>query len=131
MPAAAVALTVLPVPSTPGGPTFAEQSSTVSPGNKFLNDGQVMLYVRNTTASAINVIFEADIFGSERTLLQTSIPGSGTANGVAVLGPFPAVFNEHPATAAADNGAVFVRQATGTNGNLVFAPFRVNAALRS
>lgn len=130
MPASAVALTVLAAPASPGGPTWDEQASTVSPGNKFAADGLVLLHVRNTTASAINVVFEADLYGTERTLLQVSIPGSGTENGGAILGPFPASFLDHTTTAAADNGSVFVRQASGTAGQLVFCPFRVNTGIR-
>ncbi len=132
MPASTTALTVIAAPSTPAGSSFDEQASDVSPGNNFANpDGNTLLYARNTTAGALDLIFEADVFGTERTVLQTSIPGSGTENGVKILGPFPpSKFNEHGTTEAASTGKVFVRQATGSDGQVVLCPFRVNTVLQ-
>lgn len=131
MPANSVALVVMPAPARVDLGTFDEQASTVSPGNKFDDDGVTMLYVRNTTASAITVNFLADLINFERTIASASVPGSGTEGGVLILGPFPKIFTDHSVTASADNGKVFVKQASGTDGQLQFCPFRVNPNLRS
>ena len=131
MPASTTALTVLASPPTPAGVSFDEQASDVSPGNRFPNKPGTRLYVRNTQAGAINVLFESDKYGAERTVLTVSIPGSGTEHGVKVLGPFPAAdFNDHSTTEAGSNGYVMCRQATGSDGDLVFCPFEDNPNLR-
>lgn len=131
MPASTTSLLVVAAAPTPKGSAFDEQVSDVSPGNSFDNaGGDIMLYVRNTTAGALDVIAEADVMGAERTVFQQAIPGSGTEHGVRILGPFPAAqFNDHSTTEVASNGRVFVRQATGSDGDLVFCPFRVNRLL--
>jgi len=130
MPASTTALTVLAAPGTPAGPTWDEQDTDVSPGNNFDNDGVTMLFARNNTAGAIDLIFEADLYGTERTVLQVTIPGSGTENGVKVLGPFPpGRFNNHDTTEVASTGKVFVRQASGTDGQVKLCPFKVNRSL--
>jgi hypothetical protein len=130
MPASTTAL-VLVSSQSPAGPTMDEQASDVSPGNSFENSaGDVMLYVRNTTGSSIPLLFEADAYGAERTVLSKTIPGSGTENGVAICGPFPpSRFNDHSTTEVASNGRVFVRQGSGSDGDLVMCPFRVPRSL--
>jgi hypothetical protein len=132
MPAGTTALVVLPAPSTPAGPTWDEQASDVSPGNSFPNDGTTLLYCRNTTASPISVTFEADLYGAEVAILSVAIPGSGTEHGVRVLGPFPpGRFNGHESTDNAKTGHVFVRQASGSDGQLQLCPFQINRSLLS
>jgi len=130
MPTGTTALTVLAPVGDERGPTWDEQASDVSPGNNFDNAHGTFLYARNTTASPIDLIFEADIYGSEITVLQVTIPGSGTENGVKVLGPFPPkAFSDHRTTEAASDGKVFVRQASGIDGDVVLCPFRANETL--
>lgn len=129
MPASMTALTVLAAPSTPGGQAFDEQASDQDPGNKFACAPGTRLYARNTTAGAINLVFEADLYGAEVDLLTVAIPGSGTENGVKILGPFPPEFLQHGTTEAASNGSVFVRQASGSDGEIVLCPFQNNPNL--
>jgi hypothetical protein len=134
MPAATVALTTVGPGNSPAGPAFDEQASAApATGNDFDNaGGDTMLYVRNTTAGALDVILEADVFGVERTVLQTTIPGSATEHGVKILGPFkPEQFNDHSTTvpAGTKQGRVMVKQAAGIAGDLVFCPIKVNRSL--
>ena len=130
MPAGTTSLTVLSSFGTPASPTWDEQASDVTPGNSFPNAKGVQLYARNTTPTPIDLVFEADRFGAEVEVLRVSIPGSATAGGVKVLGPFPPdEFNEHGTTEAAANGSVFVRQLTGGDGDVVLSPFPLNMTL--
>lgn len=130
MPASTVSLAVV-TGNSPLGPTFVEQNAVVSPGNNFDNGGgDVLLYARNTTASPINLIFESDLYGSERTVLIGSVPGSGTQHGVTMFGPFPSeLFTNHSTTDGNQNGRVMVRQATGTVGQVQVCPIRVPRSL--
>ena len=123
MPASTTALTVV-APSGAGGliRDVNEQSSDVSPGNNFINDGKTYLFARNTTASAIDLTFEAHINDVERTVLTATVPGSGTDNGELIVGPFdPALFNVH---GAVDTDRAYVRQASGSDGEVKLMPFR-------
>jgi hypothetical protein len=129
MPASTTALTVAPHTDARGF-TWDEQPSDVSPGNNFVNDGKTLLFARNTTAGVLALIFEADRYGAERTVMQVNVPANGTENGVAVFGPFPtALFNDHGTTEPASSGRVFVRQASGTDGQVVLCPFRIEPSL--
>lgn len=126
MPASTVSLTVAAAAATPAGTVVTEQNSTVSPGNNFENDGATLLYARNTTAGSLNIAFEADKYGVERTVAQVAI----AAGAKVILGPFPpSDFNDHTGTEAASTGKVFVRQLSGSNGDLVFAPMKLNRSL--
>ena len=65
MPAGTTALTVLTPPSTPAGPTWDEQASDQTNGNSFDNNaGDVFLYVRNTTAGALDGLGSSSSAGS-------------------------------------------------------------------
>lgn len=129
MPANSVALITLPAPNMPSTATWDEQASNFANGNKFDADGFTMIYVRNTTASAVNVSFLADIYGAERILFTSPIPANTVENGVKIFGPFSGIFFDHSTTASGDAGRVFVQQGAGTPGDLVFCPFRVNTSL--
>jgi hypothetical protein len=76
-----------------------EAADTVN-GNKFVNDGQTLLLVSNTSGSSRNLTFSADIRGTAGTKKVQAI-----ANGeVTILGPFNAgEFNAHAADGA-ENG---------------------------
>lgn len=126
MPAATTALTVV-APSGNGGLSrdIAEQNSVLA-GNNFVNDGEVYLFARNTTVAAISLGFEAHINGVETTVHTEAIPGSGTDGGSRIIGPFkPSLFNAH---AGVDGDRVYVRQLTGTAGQVVLCPFKVPSA---
>lgn len=114
MPAGATNLNVLGPPSSPAGITYAETTLDAANGNKFDNDGKVILTVRNTTAGAIILDFYADTpEGNEVKVMSVSIPGSGTANGIKRLGPFPpSRYNNHNTTEAASSGKVIMKQAS-------------------
>ena len=125
MPAGTITLTVVGPGATPAGPTYDEQQSTAA-GNSFDNSDPVALVVRNTNAASRIVTFFADRYGAERTLMTATIPGSGTENGTAVLGPFPSdVFNDHSATDVTKQGHVMFSH-NGINTDLFFCPVRLN-----
>ena len=129
MPTGATALTI-PAVSGPAGPTWAEQTMDAGNGNKFVNDGGTMLFIRNTTAGAIIVDFYFDLLGVELKCMSRSVPGSGTANGCVVLGPFPPnIFNDHKTTTAsgADQGMVVMKQASA--GSMICEPFVINKSI--
>jgi hypothetical protein len=131
MPASTTPLTVVGPSSSPAGAAFNEQNSDASPGSNFLNARGTLLYARNTTASPITLIFEADVLGVERTVMTVDVPGSGTEHGVAIIGPFPAhLFNDHSTTTSsgADQGKVYVRHA-GADADIVLCPFVPNLGL--
>jgi hypothetical protein len=121
------ATTPIPVAQRSGNSSkvrdLAFQASVVSPGNNFPNTGRTMLAVRNTTVGALDIILEGHLGGVERTLMQESVPGSGTDNGIRIFGPFETDrFNNHNGV---DIDRAYVRQATGSNGDLTFAPFEI------
>lgn len=119
MPAGTTSLTVT-ASNPPSGVNTNEQSSDVSPGNSFpATAGKTRLFARNTTGGPLDLVFEADKFGAEVDLLTATIP----ANGSRVLGPFPAEFLDHSTTDSAKTGHVMVRQASGTDGQIVLSPF--------
>lgn len=128
MPAGTVSLTIVGPGGTPAGPTYDEQQGTAA-GNSFDNAEPTMLVCRNTNAAARVVTFFADRYGGERTVMTATIPGSGTENGTAVLGPFPSdVFNDHSTTDAAKMGTVMFTH-NGINTDLQFCPLRINRGL--
>ncbi len=114
MPAGATTLAALAQATRPNGPTYAETTLDATNGNKFVNDGGTILVVRNTTVGAIVLDFYADTpEGNEVKVMSRSIPGSGTANGITQLGPFPPErYNAHNTTEAASTGQVIMKQAT-------------------
>lgn len=120
MPANTIALLTVALASQPSvAQSFSEQASTVSPGNNFDWGPDTGLYVRNTTAGALDITFEAHVVGAERTVGVSNIPGSGTAHGVKIFSGFPLDWTEH---GGVDSGKIYVR-AAGTNGQIVFCPF--------
>lgn len=128
MPAGTITLTVIGPGATPAGPTYDEQQSTAA-GNSFDNGDSVLLVVRNTNASARVLTFFADRYGTERTVMTATVPGSATENGTAVLGPFPSdVFNDHSATDSAKQGHVMFSH-NGVNADLLLAPIKINRSL--
>jgi hypothetical protein len=132
VPAGTTSLIVLDDPGDETGVAWDEQASDVSPGNSFRGGVGVMLYARNTTASPIDLIFEADSYGAEIQVLRVTIPGSGTEHGVRIIGPFPpGRFLNHTTTDATKDGHVFVRQASGADGALQLSPFRLQFTLTS
>lgn len=127
-----VGSTSLAVVAAVGGisQAYAETALDAANGNKFINDGKTELHVRNTTAGAIVMDFYADTgptgVGNEVKVASVSIPGSGTNNGVKVLGPFPpSLFNNHNLTEAATTGQVIAKQASA--GALVGCALQKNA----
>ena len=135
MPAGATSLSVLgPATNAIGtGITYAETSIDATNGNKFDNDGDTELVVRNTTAGAIVLDFYADTpDGNEVKVASRSVPGSGTGHGTVVLGPFkPERFNNHNTTEVASSGKVIMKPASGITGDLVVCAIKKNKSLRS
>lgn len=124
MPAGCTALTVLQPPVTPFAASFDEQQSDAAPGNYFVNDGDTQLYLRNANASARTITFYADIYGAERTIGTATLPGSGTENGVLILGPFPTgLFNNHSTTESARTGSAMFSH-SGADADVMCCPFK-------
>ena len=116
------------------GTTNTESNCDTTNGNKFTNAAGTLLLARNTTVSAIILDFYADLNGVEVLIGSKSIPGSGTNNGGAILGPFPAkFFNDHTVsiTGTSAQGAVVFKQRSGSAGDIKVAPQLSNVALAS
>lgn len=129
MPASCTALTVIGPASTPAGPSWDEQQSDASPGNRFANARGTFLHARNTNASSRVISFYADSYGAEIVVMTVTIPGSATENGERHLGPFPAAkFNDHSATEAASSGQVMLSH-NGADADLMLTPILTNTQL--
>lgn len=121
MPAGSTAFAAVAAPTGPKGPVHAETSIDATVGNKFDTTGVNFLVVRNTTAGVIVLDFFADTpEGNEVKVMSKSIPGSATANGIALVGPFPlSRYGLHATTEPASNGKVIMKPFSGITGNLV------------
>lgn len=129
---APTALTDVSVASSSAGPTLNEQNLDATNGNSFTNSWGTVLFVRNTTVAAIILDFYSDLNGLECLIQSTSIPGSGTVNGEKIVGPFPPrLFSDHSTTVSAgtSQGKVFLKQRTGSAGDIKVSPLPINQSL--
>jgi hypothetical protein len=96
------------------GPTTKTlENMDVTNGNKFTNDGRVLLKVRNSAVAARTITYTYDERGAARTRAVTLAASEET-----ILGPFPvAIFNEHAADASEHRSHVWAT-ASGAAGEV-------------
>jgi hypothetical protein len=106
---------------TEDGPaTKTAENSDVANGNKVRGEPNVVVFVDNTTAGALNITYTYDERGQTRTKVI-----SAPANAKFPIGPFDPVLLAHAGDLDGENGQDVWLTAAGTAGQIRFRAVRL------